>query len=115
MSLRPTRRTHHREELISLNITPFLDIMVSLILFLLSAAAFLKLAVIDSNLPKLVEVTEVKPEQQLIVTVKISNSSGFEINRVGEDANAGLQKHWVAGDLAGTIGIQGGHFDYIRL
>ena len=76
---------------VHLNITPFIDILVCLLLFLLSSAAFLKLAVIDTDLPKLRASASDKQEdkEKFVVTVTV-RSSGFEIGASGKvPASAG--------------------------
>lgn len=101
MSKRPTRRHHRLEEDVHLNITPFIDILVCLILFLLTSAAISKLGVVDTTLPQLTDVRTLQEQkkddkEQLVVTVHIEQR-GFVVNRVGSDANAGKQKMWAEG------------------
>lgn len=104
----PKRRVSSRiNEAVHLNITPFIDILICLILFLLSAAAFLKLAVVDTNLPQLANAAnlnaEKKQEEKLIVAVRI-DGNGFEVLRVGADKDAKRQSRWErGGDLQGKI------------
>lgn len=119
MSLRPTRRVHHLQESVHLNITPFIDILVCLILFLLSAAAFLKLSTVDTNLPRIADVAmlqeEKKDDDKLIVSVKI-DPAGFLVSRVGEDKDGNRQRRWEqGGDLRRMIPRSGNAYNLVAL
>ena len=106
MSLRPTRKVHRNVDAISINITPVMNLFVVLIPFLLTSAAFLQLAMVDTTLPRLAEVSDVEKEKdpnKLIVTVRIL-SSGFDVNRVNPDSRPAMQARWNSGgDLSGKI------------
>ena len=95
---RPSRKSHHAHDSDHLNITPFIDILVCLILFLLSSASVLKLAVVDTQLPQLAEATTFQPpkkddKEQLVVSLQILET-GFRVGRVGRDSNAEKQRYW---------------------
>src|SRR5262245_43740313 len=103
-----TRRVREHLESVHLNITPFIDIMVCLILFLLSSVAIMKLSVLDTTLPRLTQGSDAKQQMvekdQVTVVIKILKS-GFRISRVGQDSSATRQAMWgEKGHLSGRIG-----------
>ena len=51
MAYRPSLRRHRREEGTELNLTPIMNLMVVIIPLLLTSAAFVKLGIIELNLP----------------------------------------------------------------
>ncbi|MDZ7266937.1 MAG: biopolymer transporter ExbD [candidate division KSB1 bacterium] len=51
MAFRPSQRRHLREESTDLNLTPIMNLMVVMIPLLLSSAQFIKIGIIELNLP----------------------------------------------------------------
>ena len=81
------RRKKRLEGIVELNITAFMDLMVSLVCFLLITAVFSRMSVVELNLPKLNTKAnsneEIKLSLQLVV-----HSNTFDVR----DANLGLIK-----------------------
>jgi biopolymer transport protein ExbD len=84
-------------EAITLNITPVMNLFVVLIPFLLSAAVFMQISVLDTNLPQLAEAKVLnekqKDEDKLIVSLNILRD-GFQVGRIGSESQASRQKYW---------------------
>lgn len=99
MSKRPSRRIHAQDETVHLNITPFIDILICLILFLLTSAAVIKLAVVDTSLPALAAApadSKQNDKEQLVVSIDIRDS-GFLVGRIGTDSKPERQRYWQDG------------------
>jgi len=65
-------RGHRQQEVVELNITAFMNLMVVLVPFLLITAVFSQVAILDLNLPTdgPPPATEVQPELRLEITVR---------------------------------------------
>lgn len=79
------RRKKRLQEVVELNITAFMDLMVALISFLLIAAVFSQMTVVELNLPALNAKNNEQQEIKLALQLVIREKS-FDI----QDANLGL-------------------------
>src|SRR5260370_42530061 len=84
MALNPSLRRRHRQGLVAdINVTPFIDILVCLILFLLLTAILSKSAILNIFLPTENEPSEQAqslPNTSIIPTVAVTHE-GFILNR----------------------------------
>lgn len=79
------RRKKNLQEVVELNITAFMDLMVSLICFLLITAVFSQMTVVELNLPELNAKKEQQEEIKLALQLVVREKS-FDI----QDVNLGL-------------------------
>lgn len=115
MASRPSKRAHHGFELEHTNITPMMNLMVVLIPLLLTSAEFVRLGIIELNLPPAASGPDanalaempIESIQKLDLTVTVTNR-GFFIS----SALAVL-----SGDQEGepTIPMNQGAYDYVAL
>lgn len=85
MASRPSKRAHHSFELEHTNITPMMNLMVVLIPLLLTSAEFVRLGIIELNLPpasagpdgKTLAEMPLESIQKLDLTVTITNQGFF--------------------------------------
>ncbi|RYY77065.1 MAG: biopolymer transporter ExbD [Gammaproteobacteria bacterium] len=81
------RRKKRIEEVVELNITAFMDLMVSLVCFLLITAVFSRMSVVELNLPQL--NAKAKPDQEIKLSLQlVVHSNSFDIR----DENLGSIK-----------------------
>ena len=91
--MRKRRHGHSRHEVVELNITAFMNLMVVLVPFLLMTAVFTHLSIIELNLPSLGDANpknKNKPEFELHVTIRndaimLSDSKGGLIRRIAKN------------------------------
>jgi biopolymer transport protein ExbD len=114
------RRVHEEDEVGELNIVPYLDIVVNLVMFmLLSMAGLITLGVLTVDTPRIggadAGLTQPEGGPKLLLTVGITNR-GFYIAGQGgvlegvPDAAAGLDK-----TRPPTIPLKNGQYDYVGL
>ena len=109
---------HRNIEAINIQITPVMNLFVVLIPFLLISAAFIKLAAIDTTLPKIMTSTSSgvsHGDDELILTVKIV-PNGFQINKMGAETNPKKQTLWTGKTaLASFIPLDRGKYNFKAL
>jgi biopolymer transport protein ExbD len=86
-------RKNRAKEVVEVNITAFLDIMVVLLSFLLITTVFSRLAILELNLPAAANAAEPPPNPELALEVTVRKSS-IEVG----DRNAGLLKRFPKGE-----------------
>lgn len=83
--MRPRKKRHN--EVVELNITAFMDLMVCLISFLLITAVFARMTVVELNLPDL--NAKANPNQEIKLSLQlVVQDDAFDVR----DANLGLIK-----------------------
>ena len=102
---RPSSRTHRMKPDDSLNLTPLIDVITTLMFFLLIFAAVMPVAIIDAPLPKIASNAEevkkaIDDKNKLDVNVFI-DSKGFRVR-----SSSGAEK---------VIPVAGGAFPYSEL
>jgi len=81
------RRKKRLEDIVELNITAFMDLMVSLVCFLLITAVFSRMSVVELNLPNL--DTKANPDQEIKLSLQlVVHANSFDIR----DENLGSIK-----------------------
>ncbi len=81
------RRKKRLDEVVELNITAFMDLMVSLVCFLLITAVFSRMSVVELNLPQL--NAKAKPNEEIKLSLQlVVHTNTFDIR----DANLGSIK-----------------------
>lgn len=84
MAYRPSYRRSHGDESVEPNLTPIMNLMVVLIPLLLTSAQFIKLGIIELNLPPSVSAGGIVPmpkEQELKLDLSISiTQKGFTLS-----------------------------------
>jgi biopolymer transport protein ExbD len=81
------RRKKRLEGIVELNITAFMDLMVSLVCFLLITAVFSRMSVVELNLPQL--NAKANPNEEIKLSLQlVIHANTFDIR----DANLGLIK-----------------------
>ena len=72
------RRKKRLEDIVELNITAFMDLMVSLVCFLLITAVFSRMSVVELNLPNL--DTKANPDQEIKLSLQlVVHANSFDI------------------------------------
>jgi len=85
MAFRPSTRSNRNEETIEANLTPIMNLMVVLIPLLLTSAQFIKLGIIELNLPPSIGgidpvlMEKEKSSKKLDLTISITDS-GFTLS-----------------------------------
>ena len=92
MAYRPSYRRSSLDEEVELNLTPVMNLMVVLIPLLLSSAQFIKIGIIDLNLPPAVgaqgeavkapKEAEIKLDLAVTITITLLVSIFFRFNPV---------------------------------
>ncbi|MFT3915424.1 MAG: biopolymer transporter ExbD [Anaeromyxobacteraceae bacterium] len=112
------RRVHVEEEVGELNIVPYLDIVVNLVMFmLLSMTGLISLGVLNVSTPKIggaASVTQADPQEQpkLLLTVAIGKQ-GFYV--AGAGGVLGADAASPDATRPPTIPLKGGKYDYEAL
>jgi biopolymer transport protein ExbD len=78
-------RKHHRQEVVELNITAFMNLMVILVPFLLITAVFSQVAILELNLPSSAEQLDADPDRPMQLEIVVRRNR----LEVGE-ASAGM-------------------------
>ena len=117
MAYRPSFRRHMEPPSTELNLTPVMNLMVVLIPLLLSSAQFIKIGIIELNLPPAAGATSLageKPKEEyraLDLTVSITNNGFYVSSALTERENA-KEKTEVSPDIPLMMD---GSFDYAAL
>jgi len=127
MAFRPSLRRHLKIESTDLNLTPIMNLMVVMIPMLLSGSQFIKLGIIELNLPPAAgasaagnQPTALPKEEQrsLDLTISITErgfyiSSALTVLHGKDDVQTGIAR---AGGAGPTIPVNaGGEYDFAEL
>lgn len=113
MAFRPSLRRTHSEESTEPNLTPIMNLMVVLIPLLLTSAQFIKLGIIELNLPPSVQggdMVAMPKENELKLDLSVSiTQNGFTIS----SAMAVLRNE--AGEAVSVAKKEDGSYDFEKL
>ncbi len=115
MAYRPSRRGKREFELEHANITPMMNLMVVLIPLLLTSAEFVRLGVIELNLPP----TAVGPEGELLAQLPEEDRRNLDLTVTITDRGFYISSSMavLAGEKAGepSIPLINGEYDFQKL
>jgi len=102
MAGRPSQRRHHEEEVVEINLIPLMNMICILIPFMIMAAVFVQLSIIDTSLPTAVapgEKVEEDPAKKPKLTLTVAMSKeGFSIAGYGGVLNIASDQENAAKD-----------------
>ena len=112
MAYRPSKRTSHGFELVHANITPMMNLMVVLIPLLLTSAEFVRLGIIELNLPP----AAVGPEGEMLAELPQEDVKKLDLTITITDRGFFISSSMavLAGDEAGepSIPLREGVYDF---
>ncbi len=115
MAYKPSKRAKHGSEWTHTNITPMMNLMVVLIPLLLTSAEFVKLGVIELNLPP----AAVGPDGQLLAELPQESIKKLDLTVTITDRGFFISSSMavLGGEIAGepTIPIEGSMYNYTAL
>jgi biopolymer transport protein ExbD len=75
----------YRKKFDEINVIPFIDIMLVLLVMVLTTATFVKTGVIPVELPEAKKATKEKPKKELTVYIKANGDMYIDKNKVSQD------------------------------
>ena len=115
MAYRPSRRSKREFALVHTNITPMMNLMVVLIPLLLTSAEFVKLGVIELNLPP----AALGPEGEMLAELPQEERKNLDLTVTITDRGFFISSSMavLAGDRAGepSIPLVNGEYDFYTL
>jgi biopolymer transport protein ExbD len=115
MAYKPSKRTRRGSEWVDANITPMMNLMVVLIPLLLTSAEFVKLGVIELNLPP----AAMGPEGQLLSELPQENIKRLDLSVSVTDRGFFISSSFdvLRGDVEGepSIPLVNGEYDFQAL
>jgi biopolymer transport protein ExbD len=75
----------HRKKFDEINVIPFIDIMLVLLVMVLTTATFVKTGIIPVELPEAKKATKEQPKKELTISIKASGEIYINKEKVSKD------------------------------